>query len=351
MPPCSWTASSVGVHRDLAAERAGHGDRDRCVGVVGGERRGGVPGGRVGLLDLGVQVGEPVLERLEATDDPAELPALLEVARSSSRAPTGRRRPARRRAARRPSAGRRRWLRRRPRTPASARRRRGSPRRAGGSCRASETGVTVAPRTAYSASPSGSRSTSAGSPTVVRARPVCARSGGPAVRRSARRTRATAGSSSSPSATSTVVATTLEVRNGEGAAARPISSSTAAASRAVAPAPPSDSGTSRPGRPSSTNADHSGRGHLVGAVVEPVEPVGGGVLVQHLAHRGAQVELDVVGEQVDVRGSGHGHRGRSFHGTSLSTRCSVGRPRIRSATTLRSTSEVPPSIELPLARR
>ena len=41
----------------------------------------------------------------------------------------------------------------------------------------------------------------------------------------------------------------------------------------------------------------------------------------------------------------------SFHGTSLSTRGSAGRPRTRSATMLRRISEVPPSMELPLARR
>ena len=78
-----------GVHRDLAAERRGHGDRDRGVGVAGRQRRGGVAGGRVGLLDLGVQVGEPVLDRLEATDDAAELTPLLEVADRRLERPAG----------------------------------------------------------------------------------------------------------------------------------------------------------------------------------------------------------------------------------------------------------------------
>ena len=58
--------------------------------------------------------------------------------------------------------------------------------------------------------------------------------------------------------------------------------------------------------------------------------------------------------QVQVRRGGHssgGHLASSFHGRSLSTRCSPGSPRTRSATMLRMISEVPPSIELPLARR
>ena len=45
------------------------------------------------------------------------------------------------------------------------------------------------------------------------------------------------------------------------------------------------------------------------------------------------------------------HRGRSFHGTFLSTRISGGSPSTRSAMMLRRISDVPPSIELPLDRR
>src|SRR5262249_7408650 len=46
-----------------------------------------------------------------------------------------------------------------------------------------------------------------------------------------------------------------------------------------------------------------------------------------------------------------GHRGRSFHGLSLSSRISGGNPSTRSATMLRRISDVPPSIELPLERK
>ena len=45
------------------------------------------------------------------------------------------------------------------------------------------------------------------------------------------------------------------------------------------------------------------------------------------------------------------HRGRSFQGTLVSVRGSAGRPSTRSAMMLRRISEVPPSIELPRARR
>ena len=67
---------------------------------------------------------------------------------------------------------------------------------------------------------------------------------------------------------------------------------------------------------------------------------------QQVANAGAEVVLDVGVEQVHVA-----HRGISFHGTSLSTRCSPGSPSTRSATMLRRISEVPPSMELPFARR
>ena len=55
-----------------------------------------------------------------------------------------------------------------------------------------------------------------------------------------------------------------------------------------------------------------------------------------------------------LRVAGHGrdgHRGRSFQATSLSVRGSDGIPRTRSAMMLRRISDVPPSIELPFARR
>jgi len=45
------------------------------------------------------------------------------------------------------------------------------------------------------------------------------------------------------------------------------------------------------------------------------------------------------------------HLSKSLNAMSLSTRCSGGRPRMRSAMVLRRISEVPPSIELPFARR
>ncbi len=72
---------------------------------------------------------------------------------------------------------------------------------------------------------------------------------------------------------------------------------------------------------------------------------------------GAQRVLVLGVQQIGVgcRGAGQGcpvvHRGRSFHATSLSVRGSGGSPSTRSATMLSSTSEVPPSMEFPLARR
>ena len=55
-------------------------------------------------------------------------------------------------------------------------------------------------------------------------------------------------------------------------------------------------------------------------------------------------DTDVGVEQV-------GHRGTSLKAMPLSGRWSGGRPSTRSAMTLRMISLVPPSIELPLARR
>ena len=91
-----------------------------------------------------------------------------------------------------------------------------------------------------------------------------------------------------------------------------------------------------------------------------VEPV-----AQQLPERRAQVLLDLGVQQVGVGegvgGDGRiervrevgmgGHRGRSFHGTVVSVRGSAGRPSTRSAMTFRRISDVPPSMELPLARR
>src|SRR5204862_338042 len=57
------------------------------VGVVRGSSGSGVPRGGPGRLDGGVEIGETVLEGLEPTDDPAELPALLEVGDGRVEAP------------------------------------------------------------------------------------------------------------------------------------------------------------------------------------------------------------------------------------------------------------------------
>ncbi len=162
------------------------------------------------------------------------------------------------------------------------------------------------------------------------------------------------------------MATTALVRNGTAATARPSSSRTTAASRADAPAPPRSSGTSRPARPTSAaSACHSA------AVVRRVRvqraDLRGRVeaVPQQVAHRGPQVLLDLAVEQVGVpeRIGGDSrverlrevrvgrHRGRSFHGTVVSVRGSAGRPSTRSAITFRRISDVPPSIELPFARR
>lgn len=70
------------------------------------------------------------------------------------------------------------------------------------------------------------------------------------------------------------------------------------------------------------------------------------VVGKQITHGGAQLVLDVGVEQIELA-----HRGSSFQGISLSPRGSAGRPRIRSAMMLRRISEVPPSMELPLARR
>src|SRR5579859_2689940 len=74
---------------------------------------------------------------------------------------------------------------------------------------------------------------------------------------------------------------------------------------------------------------------------------------EKISHRGTKVVLGFPIQQIGrlARGGWLRHRGRSFHGTSLSTRISGGSPSTRSAMMLRRISEVPPSMELPRARR
>ena len=83
--------------------------------------------------------------------------------------------------------------------------------------------------------------------------------------------------------------------------------------------------------------------------------VPGRLLVDERADARPQVVLDVGVEEVAgggrTSGKGGAHRGRSFHGTSLSARASAGRPSTRSAMTLRRISDVPPSMELARKRR
>ena len=74
----------------------------------------------------------------------------------------------------------------------------------------------------------------------------------------------------------------------------------------------------------------------------PVRPVG-----QLPADGLPQVLLVLAVQQGGVRG----HRGRSFQGTSLSTRISPGRPSTRSATMFFKISDVPPSMEFARERR
>ncbi len=73
--------------------------------------------------------------------------------------------------------------------------------------------------------------------------------------------------------------------------------------------------------------------------------------LQQSTHARPQVLLDLGVQQVTGTRCRIGHRGRSFHAVSLSTLGSAGSPSTRSAMMLRMISEVPPSIELPFARR
>ena len=76
-----------------------------------------------------------------------------------------------------------------------------------------------------------------------------------------------------------------------------------------------------------------------------------GLAVEQRLQGISQGSFGVIVEKVGEAASFCTHLGRSFQATSLSVRGSGGSPRTRSATMLRRTSDVPPSIELPLARR
>ena len=75
MPPCSCTASAATFENaSLAASRASAAD----VGDGSGDR---VVDDRARRLHRDVEIGHPVLERLEAADRPAELHPVLGVLR------------------------------------------------------------------------------------------------------------------------------------------------------------------------------------------------------------------------------------------------------------------------------
>ena len=114
---------------------------------------------------------------------------------------------------------------------------------------------------------------------------------------------------------------------------------------ADAPAPPSFSGTISPARPRSiASARHRPTSYVSAVSMRDSTRLAGAARGEQRAHGRAQVLLDLGVEQV-------GHFGRSFQATSLSMRGSDGSPSTRSAMMLRRISEVPPSIELPFARR
>lgn len=142
------------------------------------------------------------------------------------------------------------------------------------------------------------------------------------------------------------MAMTALVRNGTGATTPPNSSATTAASRA-GPFATGLLGHQQPGQP------NLGRQCLPQSIdnrpVRVVQPGDGGRITpgaEQIPHAGAQIVLDFGVKQIEFT-----HLAISFHGTSLSTRGSAGRPSTRSATMLRRISEVPPSMELPLARK
>ena len=151
------------------------------------------------------------------------------------------------------------------------------------------------------------------------------------------------------------VATTALVRNGDRAPRSGRSPpATTAASRADAPAPPQLLGHQqrRPG-PARGEGRPRGRRHVVGRRRSRPSPARAGSACRgrRAPTRAGRPRRRRRAARLAGRGCGRGHRGRSFQATSLSTRGSVGRPRTRSATMLRRISEVPPSMELPLARR
>ncbi len=87
--------------------------------------------------------------------------------------------------------------------------------------------------------------------------------------------------------------------------------------------------------------------------VPSATPKGRVPAMQSLTAAGITTDLLAAFAQLASAGipAGPQLRGTSFQGTSRSTRGSPGRPRTRSPTMLRITSEVPPSIEFARARR
>lgn len=156
----------------------------------------------------------------------------------------------------------------------------------------------------------------------------------------------------SPARSSATVARTALDKNGTGATARPISSMTTAASRALAPAPAERLGNQQAGHAQFSGQRPPHARELLGlGVIHAGHRFGRATLGEELTDPGPQRLFGVRVQQVTGRRAKGAHRGRSFHAASLSTRCSPGRPRIRSEMVLRRISDVPPSIELPRARR
>ncbi len=79
IPP--WSCTDSPQRWAIASRHVRARDRHGLVAVVAvvGERQRGVPGGGARRLELDEQVGESVLQRLEAADRPAELHAILRV--------------------------------------------------------------------------------------------------------------------------------------------------------------------------------------------------------------------------------------------------------------------------------
>ncbi len=87
MPAVQLDALLGGVHRGAGAVRLRERRGDRGVGVTGGRGGGGVPGGGARLFEFGPDVGDPVLERLEPADLASELTAFLQVGDGGVQAP------------------------------------------------------------------------------------------------------------------------------------------------------------------------------------------------------------------------------------------------------------------------